>query len=224
MLLNPCAFWKITCRKIRSLISTRARRRRNRPIRSTLRSSTERASPARPAPQIRATLQATLFSTMSGPRTVCPAPFLLPSHSARSITLSTPPFFRTILSTATAAVHLRAKTSGERVLTFQLSRALRADDRHRRARTSHSRYFQNEGVEPAGTRASAATTIIHVVLPQPSAKRPGVHRFIFVIAAASSKTQATMCSSSAPAKAGIPTSAIRPNSPLMTLRCAGRTA
>jgi len=69
---------------------------------------------------------------------------------------------------ATAAVHLRAEDSGERVLTFQLSRALHAetvsDDQGKPLA-----YFQNEGlnVQEGSIRGN---DYLHVVLPQPSQK------------------------------------------------------
>jgi Peptidase family M1 domain len=69
---------------------------------------------------------------------------------------------------ATAAVHLRAETSGERVLTFQLSRALHAetvtDDRGKPLP-----YFQNEGMN-LQERSVRGNDYIHVVLPQPPQK------------------------------------------------------
>ncbi len=69
---------------------------------------------------------------------------------------------------STAAVHLRAETSGERVLTFQLSRALRAetvsDDQNKPLL-----YFQNEGLN-LQERSVRGNDYLHVVLPQPSQK------------------------------------------------------
>jgi hypothetical protein len=68
----------------------------------------------------------------------------------------------------TAAVHVRAETSGERVLTFQLSRALHAetvtDDQ-----SKPLAYFQNEGMTPQ-ERSVRGNDYLHVVLPQPSQK------------------------------------------------------
>ncbi len=69
---------------------------------------------------------------------------------------------------STAAVHLRAETSGERVLTFQLSRALRAEtvtDEQNKPLL----YFQNEGLN-LQERSIRGNDYIHVVLPQPSQK------------------------------------------------------
>src|SRR5579863_533837 len=69
---------------------------------------------------------------------------------------------------STAAVHLRAETSGERVLTFQLSRALRAEtvtDEQNKPLL----YFQNEGMN-LQERSVRGNDYIHVVLPQPSQK------------------------------------------------------
>jgi hypothetical protein len=69
---------------------------------------------------------------------------------------------------ATAAVHLRAEHSGERVLTFQLSRALHAetvsDDQGKPLA-----YFQNEGMN-LQERSVRGNDYLHVVLPQPSQK------------------------------------------------------
>ncbi|MGB9466982.1 MAG: M1 family aminopeptidase [Candidatus Acidiferrum sp.] len=66
----------------------------------------------------------------------------------------------------TAAVHVRAENSGERVLTFQLSRALRAetvsDDQNKPLP-----YFQNEGMN-LQERSVRGNDYLHVVLPQPS--------------------------------------------------------
>jgi len=69
---------------------------------------------------------------------------------------------------STAAVHLRAETSGERVLVFQLSRALRAEtvtDEQNKPLL----YFQNEGMN-LQERSVRGNDYIHVVLPQPSQK------------------------------------------------------
>lgn len=69
---------------------------------------------------------------------------------------------------STAAVHLRAETSGERVLTFQLSRALRAEtvmDEQNKPLL----YFQNEGMN-LQERSVRGNDYIHVVLSQPSQK------------------------------------------------------
>jgi len=69
---------------------------------------------------------------------------------------------------STAAVHLRAEISGERALTFQLSRALRAEtvtDEQNRPLL----YFQNEGLN-LQERSVRGNDYIHVVLPQPSQK------------------------------------------------------
>ncbi|HZV86652.1 MAG TPA: M1 family aminopeptidase [Candidatus Binatus sp.] len=69
---------------------------------------------------------------------------------------------------ATAAVHVRAEISGERVLTFQLSRALHAEtvtgDQNKPLA-----YFQNEGMTPQ-ERSVRGNDYLHVVLPQPSQK------------------------------------------------------
>ena len=69
---------------------------------------------------------------------------------------------------ATAAVHLRAETSGERVLTFQLSRALHAEtvtDEQGKPLT----HFQNEGLT-LQERSVRGNDYLHVLLPQPSQK------------------------------------------------------
>ncbi len=69
---------------------------------------------------------------------------------------------------ATAAVHIRAETSGERVMTFQLSRALRAD----RVTDGDSHpldYFQNEGMNLRESSVRG-NDYLHVVLPQFSQK------------------------------------------------------
>jgi hypothetical protein len=69
---------------------------------------------------------------------------------------------------ATAAVHIRAEISGERVLTFQLSRALHAetvtDDQNQALP-----YFQNEGMS-LQERSVRGNDYLHVVLPQPAQK------------------------------------------------------
>ena len=69
---------------------------------------------------------------------------------------------------ATAAVHVRAEISGERVLTFQLSRALHAEtvtgDQNKPLA-----YFQNEGMTPQ-ERSVRGNDYLHVVLPRPSQK------------------------------------------------------
>ncbi len=69
---------------------------------------------------------------------------------------------------ATAAVHLRAETSGERVLTFQLSR-----DLHAEAVTDSENkplaYFQNEGMT-LQERSVRGNDYLHVVLAQPAQK------------------------------------------------------
>ncbi len=67
-----------------------------------------------------------------------------------------------------AAVHLRAEASGERMLVFQLSRALRADivtDDQGKPLT----YFQNEGLT-LQERSVRGNDYLHVILPQPSQK------------------------------------------------------
>ncbi|MGC1615917.1 MAG: M1 family aminopeptidase [Candidatus Acidiferrum sp.] len=69
---------------------------------------------------------------------------------------------------ATAAVHFRSETSGERILTFQLSRALRAET----VTDEQSKplvYFQNEGMNLQQLSARG-NDYLHVVLPQPSQK------------------------------------------------------
>ena len=69
---------------------------------------------------------------------------------------------------ATAAVHIRAETSGERVMTFQLSRALRAE----RVTDGDSHpldYFQNEGMNLRESSVRG-NDYLHVVLPQFSQK------------------------------------------------------
>src|SRR5580698_9492421 len=69
---------------------------------------------------------------------------------------------------ATAVVHLRAETSGERVLTFQLSRALHAETVSD-AQDKPLAYFQNEGMN-LQERSVRGNDYLHVVLPQPSQK------------------------------------------------------
>ncbi len=69
---------------------------------------------------------------------------------------------------ATAAVHVRAETSGERVLTFQLSRALHAETVSD-AQDKPLAYFQNEGMN-LQERSVRGNDYLHVVLPQPSQK------------------------------------------------------
>jgi hypothetical protein len=68
----------------------------------------------------------------------------------------------------TAAVHVRAEASGERVLGFQLSRALRAEtvtDDQSKPLT----YFQNEGMT-LQERSVRGNDYLHVILPQSSQK------------------------------------------------------
>jgi hypothetical protein len=69
---------------------------------------------------------------------------------------------------ATAAVHVRAETSGERVLTFQLSRALHAETVSD-AQDKPLAYFQNEGMN-LQERSVRGNDYLQVVLPQPSQK------------------------------------------------------
>ncbi|MGH9742249.1 MAG: M1 family metallopeptidase, partial [Candidatus Acidiferrum sp.] len=69
---------------------------------------------------------------------------------------------------ATAAVHLRAETSGERVLVFQLSRALHASS-VTDAEDRPLPFFQNEGMNLREVTAHG-NDYLHVVLPQPSQK------------------------------------------------------
>jgi hypothetical protein len=69
---------------------------------------------------------------------------------------------------ATAAVHVRAEISGERVLTFQLSRALHAET-VTGDQSKPLAYFQNEGMTPQ-ERSVRGNDYLHVVLPQPSQK------------------------------------------------------
>jgi len=69
---------------------------------------------------------------------------------------------------ASAAVHIHSDLSGERLLTFQLSRALRADsitDEQGKA----LEFFQNEGLTPQ-ERSLRGNDYVHVVLPQVSEK------------------------------------------------------
>jgi Peptidase family M1 domain len=69
---------------------------------------------------------------------------------------------------ATATVHVRAEISGERILTFQLSRALRAEtvtDEQGKPLA----YFQNEGMT-LQERSVRGNDYLHVVLPQLSQK------------------------------------------------------
>jgi hypothetical protein len=67
---------------------------------------------------------------------------------------------------ATAAVHLRAEHSGERVLTFQLSRALHAET-VTDERGNPLAYFQNEGMN-LQERSVRGNDYLQVVLPQPA--------------------------------------------------------
>src|SRR5580704_14950474 len=69
---------------------------------------------------------------------------------------------------ATAAVHVRAENSGERVLTFQLSRALHAET-VTDERGNPLAYFQNEGMN-LQERSVQGNDYLHVVLPQPAQK------------------------------------------------------
>jgi len=69
---------------------------------------------------------------------------------------------------ATAAVHIRSETSGERILTFQLSRALRADAVTDEQGKSLP-FFQNEGMN-LQERSVRGNDYLNVVLPQPSQK------------------------------------------------------
>ncbi|MHB8609441.1 MAG: M1 family aminopeptidase [Candidatus Acidiferrales bacterium] len=69
---------------------------------------------------------------------------------------------------ATAAVHIRAETSGERILTFQLSRALHADA-VTGAEDKPLAFFQNEGMNLQQLSARG-NDYLHVVLPQASQK------------------------------------------------------
>lgn len=69
---------------------------------------------------------------------------------------------------ATASLHFRAETSGERVVTLQLSRALRADS-VTNAQNQPLPYFQNEGMNMQQLSARG-NDYIHVILPQPSQK------------------------------------------------------
>jgi hypothetical protein len=69
---------------------------------------------------------------------------------------------------ATAAVRVRSELSGERVLTFQLSRALHADSVADEQNKPLS-YFQNEGMH-LQEHSVRGNDYIHVVLPQPSQK------------------------------------------------------
>jgi len=67
---------------------------------------------------------------------------------------------------ATAAVHVRAEHSGERLLTFQLSRALHAES-VTDERGNPLAYFQNEGMN-LQERSVRGNDYLHVVLPQPA--------------------------------------------------------
>jgi len=69
---------------------------------------------------------------------------------------------------ATASVHVRAELPGERVLTFQLSRALHAES-VTDEQSKPLAYFQNEGMT-LQERSVRGNDYIHVVLPQPSQK------------------------------------------------------
>ncbi|MGB8474266.1 MAG: M1 family aminopeptidase [Candidatus Acidiferrum sp.] len=69
---------------------------------------------------------------------------------------------------ATASIRIRAETSGERVLTFQLSRALRADT-VTDAQDKPLPYFQNQGMS-LQELSVRGNDYLHVVLPLPSQK------------------------------------------------------
>ncbi len=69
---------------------------------------------------------------------------------------------------ATAAIHIRAESSGERVLTFQLSRALRVDS-VTDSQNKPLAYFQNEGMNLQQLSARG-NDYLHVVLQEPSQK------------------------------------------------------
>ena len=69
---------------------------------------------------------------------------------------------------ASAAVHIRSETSGERVITFQLARALHADS-VTDSQNNPLAYFQNEGMSLQQVSARG-NDFLNVVLPQPSQK------------------------------------------------------
>lgn len=69
---------------------------------------------------------------------------------------------------ATASIHFRAETSGERIVTFQLSRALHADS-VTGAQDKPLAYFQNEGMS-LQQLSVRGNDYVHVVLPSPSQK------------------------------------------------------
>ena len=69
---------------------------------------------------------------------------------------------------ATASIHVRADVAGERLLAFQLSRALHADA-VTEAQGKPLAYFQNEGMN-LQQRSVRGNDYIQVVLPQPAQK------------------------------------------------------
>jgi len=69
---------------------------------------------------------------------------------------------------ATASIHVRADTAGERVLAFQLSRALHADS-VTDAESKPLAYFQNEGMT-LQERSVRGNDYIQIVVPQPAQK------------------------------------------------------
>ncbi|HKV25096.1 MAG TPA: M1 family aminopeptidase [Candidatus Acidoferrum sp.] len=69
---------------------------------------------------------------------------------------------------ATTDVHFRADTSGERVVTFQLSRALRADS-VTNAQHAPLEFFQNEGITQKQVNLRG-NDYLHIILREPSQK------------------------------------------------------
>jgi len=91
---------------------------------------------------------------------------------------------------ATASVRLRAETGTERVLVFQLSRALTIDSLTGEHGESLP-FFQNEGMS-LQERSARGSDYLDVVLPQtPAVARNS--RFIFTTGATSSRPQGTAC-------------------------------
>ena len=120
---------------------------------------------------------------------------------------------------ATATVLLRAETGTERILAFQLARALTIDS-VTAEQGEPLAFFQNEGMT-LRSAAPTATTIWKSFYFKPQRQNRS-SRSIFIIAVTSSRTPAMACYSSAPEKAGTPTWGIARNSLPMISSCAGR--
>jgi hypothetical protein len=120
---------------------------------------------------------------------------------------------------ATATVNLRAETGTERILSFQLSRALTIDS----VTGEHDdplAFFQNEGLS-LQERSTRGNDYLDVVLPQfPGSIRN--LRFIFITAATSFRTLETACYTLAREKVGTRALGTARNFLPMTSSCAGR--